>query len=440
MEFHMKKDDSEEISPRGVLERSCLELDRSFTSSTEAENSSTRTNFISGPSNCDEEKTEFKLQQLNGSHLWKNLMARHLCICLVKYCLRCFSTCTFNLPMRSIPKLHKQRSMPSKAVKSKRTPFDTNTSPIALSWRCFGYEEIKHATNNFHPDNIVGKGGYAVVYKGTLSGGHVIAVKRLAHEGAADQSEKLFLQEIGNMGHIHHPNTAPLVGFCVEGGLYLVFHFYPQGSLASVLHVSGSKVLEWSIRYKVALGTAQGLHYLHHLCQHRIIHRDIKASNILLSSDFEPQISDFGLARWLPAQWDHHSVTRIEGTFGYLSPEYFMHGIVDEKTDVFAFGVLLLEIISGRRPINASQQSLTLWATPLLKAGNINALADPKLQGTYDVHQMQHMVLTAAMCINPLAISRPSMNQVLELLSEKYCSDSSSCWNLALCRFPHPED
>ncbi|XP_057826660.2 probable receptor-like serine/threonine-protein kinase At5g57670 [Cryptomeria japonica] len=298
------------------------------------------------------------------------------------------------------------------------------------SWRCFAFDEVCGATNNFHADNLVGRGGYAEVYKGALPDGQMIAVKRLAKGNTDEQKEKEFLTELGIIGHVCHPNATSLIGCCIENGLHLIFDYYVNGSLASLLHGTRTPVLEWSIRYKVAIGTARGLHYLHKCCQRRIIHRDIKASNVLLGTDFEPQISDFGLAKWLPTQWTHHSVTPIEGTFGYLAPEYFLHGIVDEKTDVFAFGVLLLEIISGRRPIDASEKNLVSWAKPLLESGNIHELVDPRLRGQYDSHQMQRMVFTASLCIRHSAIWRPSMIEVLQLLIEGQSHETADSWKM----------
>ncbi|KAJ8459443.1 hypothetical protein OPV22_032369 [Ensete ventricosum] len=288
---------------------------------------------------------------------------------------------------------------------------------VKPSWRCFSYEEISRATNKFHPDNLVGRGGFAEVFKGSLRSGQNVAVKRLAKDGGDQQKEKEFLVELGILGHVQHPNTANLIGCCIENGLHLVFDLSCNGSLASALHSKNGRVLEWSARYKIAIGIARGLHYLHKCCRHRIIHRDIKASNVLLGADFEPQISDFGLAKWLPKQWTHHSVIPIEGTFGYLAPEYFMHGIVDEKTDVFAFGVLLLEIVTGRRPVETSKQSLLVWANPLIESGRIAALADPKLEGEYDMDQMQRVVLTASYCVRQSSIWRPPMSKVLGLLT-----------------------
>ncbi|XP_030523655.1 probable receptor-like serine/threonine-protein kinase At5g57670 [Rhodamnia argentea] len=305
---------------------------------------------------------------------------------------------------------------------------NTKTESHQPPLRCFSHEKILNATNNFHPDNMVGQGGFSEVYRGNLSNGQVIAVKRLAKDNNDENKEREFLMELGTIGHVSHPNTASLVGYCVENGLYLVFNFSENGNLASALHGKATESLEWPIRYRIALGVARGLHYLHKCCKHRIIHRDIKASNILLGPDYEPQITDFGLAKWLPNKWTHHAVIPIEGTFGYIAPEYFMHGIVDEKTDVFAFGVLLLEIVTGRRPVNSSKQNILLWAMPLMEYGNIAELADPKMEGKYDSDQLHKVVLTASYCVRQSSLLRPTMSEVLELLTNGLDSDIAKSW------------
>ncbi|XP_027072379.1 probable receptor-like serine/threonine-protein kinase At5g57670 [Coffea eugenioides] len=320
-----------------------------------------------------------------------------------------------------------------------RSPFDSsarkrndtlfNKNKQQPTFKCFPYEEIANATNNFHPENMVGQGGFSEVYRGVLSDGRTIAVKRLANDTNADK-EKEFLMELGIIGHVNHPNTASLVGCCVEKGLYLIFKFYPNGTLSSALHGKPCQSLDWPVRYRIALGVARGLHYLHKCCKHRIIHRDIKASNVLLGPDYEPQISDFGLAKWLPNKWTHHAVIPIEGTFGYLAPEYFMHGIVDEKTDVFAFGILLLEIITGRRPVDSSQQNLLLWAKPLMESGKLSELADPRLEDKYDMVQLHRLVLTASYCVRQTSIWRPSMTEVLELLTFGNDSEEARSWRI----------
>ncbi|XWS70913.1 hypothetical protein CRYUN_Cryun03dG0091300 [Craigia yunnanensis] len=166
----------------------------------------------------------------------------------------------------------------------------SNTGKEQPLMKCFSYEEISNATNNFHSDNIVGRGGYSEVYRGDLSDGRAVAVKRLAKDNKDENKEKEFLTELGIIGHVRHPNTAKLVGCCIENGLYLITSFSEKGTLASALHGKTSVSLDWPVRYKIALGVARGLHYLHKCCKHRIIHRDIKASNVLLGPDYEAQV------------------------------------------------------------------------------------------------------------------------------------------------------
>ncbi|KAJ4959058.1 hypothetical protein NE237_026169 [Protea cynaroides] len=265
------------------------------------------------------------------------------------------------------------------------------------SWRCFSYEEISYATNNFHPDNMVGKGGFAEVYRGDLSDGRTIAVKRLAKDRSKEEEkEKEFLIELGIIGHVCHPNTSHLIGCCIENGLHLIFNFSPNGTLDEGLHGSTSKSLEWTVRYKIAIGVARGLHYLHKCCKRRIIHRDIKASNVLLGPDFEPQIADFGLAKWLPTQWSHHSVVPVV----------------------------------GRRPVDSSRQSLLLWAKPLMESGDIAQLADPKLAGKYDIDQMDRLVLAASYCVRQSSIWRPSIAEVLQIIVNGHNSGVARSWTM----------
>ncbi|XP_057787163.1 probable receptor-like serine/threonine-protein kinase At5g57670 [Salvia miltiorrhiza] len=288
------------------------------------------------------------------------------------------------------------------------------------TWKCYSYDEISAATNAFSADNMVGKGGFAEVYRGVLGNGQAIAVKRLTKAENDERKEKEFLTEIGTLGHVSHPNVTSLLGCCIDNGLYLIFQFSSKGSVASLLHDEQLPTLDWKTRYKIALGTAKGIHYLHKNCPRRIIHRDIKSSNILLAADFEAQISDFGLAKWLPSQWSHHSIAPIEGTFGHLAPEYFMHGVVDEKTDVFAFGVFLLELVSGKRPVDSSHQSLHSWAKPILTRGDLKEVIDPRLGDDYNVVQLNRLAFAASLCIRASPIWRPTMSEVVEvILSEE---------------------
>lgn len=284
------------------------------------------------------------------------------------------------------------------------------------SWKNFSLPELADATDNFSPDKLIGKGGHAEVYKGCFSDGQTVAVKRITKQNKNDEDRVGdFLAELGIIAHINHPNAAKLIGFSADNGLHLVLQYLPHGSLATALHGS-QDCLEWKVRIKVAIGVAEGLHYLHSDCHRRIIHRDITASNILLTEDFEPQISDFGLAKWLPENWVNHVVSPIEGTFGYMAPEYFMHGIIDEKTDVFAFGVLLLELITGRRAVDSSRQSLVIWAKPLLEKNDIKAIADPRLGDAYDTDEMKRVMSAAGNCIHHVANNRPTMKKVIQIL------------------------
>ncbi|KAI4344374.1 hypothetical protein L6164_011608 [Bauhinia variegata] len=352
-----------------------------------------------------------------------------------------FSTRVSSITDTSLPpKVNKRRKpkSPFRIIASLlASPFRRKSRTISKNQKqqpllkCFSYLEISTATRDFSQDNLVGKGGYSEVYRGDLRNGQSIAVKRLAKDNNDPNKEKEFLMELGVIGHVCHPNTATLVGYCIEHGLYLIFNYSQNGNLATALHGKTGNSLEWPIRYKIAIGVARGLHYLHKCCQRRIIHRDIKASNVLLSPDYEPQITDFGLAKWLPNKWTHHAVIPIEGTFGYLAPEYFMHGIVDEKTDVYAFGILLLEIVTGRRPVDSSKQNLLLWAKPLMESGNIAELADPRLEGKYDEEQLYTLVLTASYCVKQPATWRPPMSEVLELLtSNKHSEAGRKSWRI----------
>nr|GME08145.1 receptor-like cytosolic serine/threonine-protein kinase RBK2 [Ipomoea batatas] len=272
-------------------------------------------------------------------------------------------------------------------------------------WKNFSLSEIEIATNNFHHENLIGKGGYAEVHKGRLRDGKLVAVKHLTR-GSPEERIGDFLSELGIMAHLNHPNTTKLIGYGVEGGYYLVLELSPHGSLASMLH---------GIRYVAALDFS--LSYC-------LFFLSIYLSAVFTVSKQKPgwyiryKICDFGLAKWLPERWTHLTVLKFDGTFGYLAPEFLMHGIVNEKTDVFAFGVLLLELITGRRALDYSQQSLVMWAKPLLKKKRIRELADPSLGDDYNLLQMNLMVLAASLCVQHSSIKRPRISQASSATSE----------------------
>ncbi|GMI89990.1 hypothetical protein like AT5G18910 [Hibiscus trionum] len=315
-----------------------------------------------------------------------------------------------------IPKFTRKKSkrIRDDIVPLPSTELDPDAFNFKASWKNYSLAELQAATHYFSRENLIGEGGYAEVYKGEVEDGNIVAIKKLTR-GSPEEMTMDFLSELGIIVHVDHPNIAKLIGYGVEGGMHLVLQLSPNGSLASLLYGPKEK-LNWRLRFKIAVGTAEGLCYLHEGCQRRIIHKDIKAANILLAEDFTAQIADFGLAKWLPDQWTHHTVSKVEGTFGYLPPEFFMYGIVNEKTDVFAYGVLLLELITGRQAVNSSQQSLVMWAKPLIKGNKIKELVDPSLGDGYDLDQMNRVIAIASICIHQDAVNRPEMNQVVAIL------------------------
>ncbi|XP_077231790.1 protein kinase STUNTED-like [Tasmannia lanceolata] len=285
--------------------------------------------------------------------------------------------------------------------------------------RLFSYQELMSATSNFSPERLIGKGGSSQVYKGCLPDGKELAVKILKQ---CEDALKEFVLEIEIITTLHHNNIISLFGFCFDDNkLLLVYDFLSRGSLEENLHgKKDNHLLGWGERYKVALGVAKALDYLHSGSAQPVIHRDVKSSNVLLSDDFEPQLSDFGLATWASKSSSHITCSDVAGTFGYLAPEYFMYGKVNDKIDVYAFGVVLLELLSGRKPISneypKGQESLVMWAMPILRSGKVKQLLDPSLGHQYDNDQTEKMVLAASLCIRRAPRFRPRMALILKLL------------------------
>ncbi|KAM0887996.1 hypothetical protein ACQ4PT_028599 [Festuca glaucescens] len=217
----------------------------------------------------------------------------------------------------------------------------------ATNIQLFSYEEIKRATNNLDPINKLGRGGFGTVYKGTFGDGTAFAAKVLSSE--SEQGIREFLTEIESIAEAKHGNLVRLLGCCVEKeNRILIYEYAENNSLDHALKASGATDLTWSVRSAICIGTAKGLSYLHEEHGPNIVHRDVKASNVLLDRNYSPKIGDFGLAKLFPDNVTHVS-TRVVGTTGYLAPEYFVHGQLTKKADVYSFGVLVLEIISGRR-------------------------------------------------------------------------------------------
>ncbi|CAH2076841.1 unnamed protein product [Thlaspi arvense] len=295
----------------------------------------------------------------------------------------------------------------------------------------FTYDELSIATEGFSESNLLGQGGFGYVHKGVLPGGKEVAVKSL--KLGSGQGEREFQAEVEIISRVHHRHLVSLVGYCISGGKrLLVYEFLPNNTLEFHLHGKGRPVLDWPIRVKIALGSARGLAYLHEDCHPRIIHRDIKAANILLDFSFETQVADFGLAKLSQDNYTHVS-TRVMGTFGYLAPEYASSGKLSDKSDVFSFGVMLLELITGRPPVDLTgemEDSLVDWARPVcLKAaqdGDYSQLADPRLETNYDQQEMARMASCAAAAIRHSARRRPKMSQIVRALEGDVSMDDLS--------------
>ncbi|CAJ1932176.1 unnamed protein product [Sphenostylis stenocarpa] len=297
------------------------------------------------------------------------------------------------------------------------TPSDPGGLGHSRSW--FSYEELIKATNGFSSQSLLGEGGFGCVYKGLLPDGREIAVKQLKIGGG--QGEREFKAEVEIISRIHHRHLVSLVGYCIEDNRrLLVYDYVPNNTLYFHLHGEGQPVLEWANRVKIAAGAARGLAYLHEDCNPRIIHRDIKSSNILLDFNCEAKVSDFGLAK-LALDANTHITTRVMGTFGYVAPEYASSGKLTEKSDVYSFGVVLLELITGRKPVDVSQplgdESLVEWARPLLShaidSEELTSLADPRLEKNYVESELYCMIEVAAACVRHSASKRPRMGQVV---------------------------
>lgn len=278
------------------------------------------------------------------------------------------------------------------------------------------------ATNGFSDANLLGQGGFGFVHKGVLPNGTEVAVKQL--RDGSGQGEREFQAEVEIISRVHHKHLVSLVGYCISGvNRLLVYEFVPNNTLEFHLHGRGRPTLDWPTRLKIALGSAKGLAYLHEDCHPKIIHRDIKASNILLDLRFEAKVADFGLAKFT-SDTNTHVSTRVMGTFGYLAPEYAASGKLTEKSDVFSFGVMLLELITGRRPVSSRQapmdDNLVDWARPLMtkafEDGNHDALVDPRLGSEYNDNEMARMIACAAACVRHSSRRRPRMGQVVRAL------------------------
>ncbi|KAJ0804137.1 putative protein kinase RLK-Pelle-DLSV family [Helianthus annuus] len=296
---------------------------------------------------------------------------------------------------------------------------------IDLQTGKFTQRKLAYATNNFNPSNKLGEGGFGAVYQGRLSDGTIIAVKQLS--STSRQGAREFVNEIGVITALRHPNLVRLYGCCVEGNSKsLVYEYMENNSLTHTLlgddQVKKS-MLTWPVRFNILIGIARGLTYLHEESDLRIIHRDVKASNILLDENFNAKISDFGLAK-LNDDGNTHINTRIVGTKGYMAPEYAMRGHLTPKADVFSFGILALEIVSGiscNKYFSYETETETSinvfdWAWLLHQKGNLLELVDPDLRPEYSSEEALRVIHIAFLCTKTSAFARPTMSQTLSVL------------------------
>ncbi|XP_073145441.1 inactive protein kinase SELMODRAFT_444075-like [Henckelia pumila] len=340
----------------------------------------------------------------------------------------------------------KYKVSPPMILKQRRKPIRQRSSDVpALCITCgmkteldskkYNYSEIQLATNNFSSDNLLGEGGYGRVYKGELKDGQQIAAK--VRKEASTQGFSEFHSEVYVLNFARHKNIVMLLGYCCKENLnILVYEYICNNSLDWHLFDNPNQILEWHRRHAIAIGTATGLRFLHEECRGSpIIHRDVRPSNILITHDFVPMLADFGLAKWTTNVDDIQ--TRILGTLGYLAPEYAENGIVSVRTDVYAFGIVLIQLISGRKAVDLTredyQPSLRQWALSLIQKLALHELADPRLGESYNTHQLYHMARTAYLCLQTDPEMRPSMAEVLRLLE----GDNNNIHRLTEQFIPH---
>ncbi|KAK6134934.1 hypothetical protein DH2020_031312 [Rehmannia glutinosa] len=275
----------------------------------------------------------------------------------------------------------------------------------------YSYKDLQKATYNF--TTLIGQGAYGSVYKAQMSTGETVAVKVLATD--SKQGEKEFQTEVMLLGRLHHRNLVNLVGYCAEKHQHILIYVYmSRGSLASHLYGEKLEPLNWELRIQIALDVARGLEYLHDGAVPPVIHRDIKSSNILLDQSMRARVSDFGLSR---EEMVNKQASNIRGTFGYLDPEYISTRSFTKKSDVYSYGVLLFELIAGRNPLQGLMEHVELAAMNTEGKVGWEEIGDPRLDGKFDVEELNEMAALAHKCVNRLPRKRPSMRDIVPVLS-----------------------
>ncbi|PKA51819.1 putative leucine-rich repeat receptor-like protein kinase [Apostasia shenzhenica] len=294
---------------------------------------------------------------------------------------------------------------------------DSSGAPQLKGARWFSFDELKKSTNNFSEANEIGSGGYGKVYKGIISTGDVVAIKR-AQQGST-QGGLEFKTEIELLSRVHHKNLVGLVGFCFEKGeQMLVYEYIPNGTLRENLMGRGGRQLDWLCRLKIALGSARGLAYLHELANPPIIHRDVKSANILLDETLHAKVSDFGLSKLVSDSRKGHISTQVKGTLGYLDPEYYMTQQLTEKSDVYSFGVIMLELITAKQPIEKGRYIVREVRTALSKKDEehygLTELIDPTIRAAMNPIGFKRFVELALQCLEESTVNRPTMNKIVK--------------------------
>ncbi|CAN6582832.1 unnamed protein product [Malus baccata var. baccata] len=292
---------------------------------------------------------------------------------------------------------------------------NTNLEGLAFPKR-FAYEELAAATNGFANDVRLGQGGSGQVYKGMLKDlGCAVAVKRIFAE--SEHHEKIFVNEVKILSRLIHRNLVQFIGWCHEQGeCLLVYAYMPNGSLDT--HLFGHRaVLQWDFRFKIALGLASALHYLHEDVEQCVLHRDIKSANVLLDDEFSTKLGDFGIAKLMDPRF-RTQTTGVVGTFGYMAPEYEKGGRASKESDMFSFGVVALELACGRRTFHDGELDVPLvsWVWQLYLAGNLLYAADERLDSNLDINEMECLLIAGLWCTNPDNKERPKAGQVMNVL------------------------
>ncbi|VVB08978.1 unnamed protein product [Arabis nemorensis] len=283
----------------------------------------------------------------------------------------------------------------------------------------FDFKTLEKATGGFKDSNVIGEGGFGCVYKACLDSNAKAAVKKI--ENVSQEAKREFQNEVELLSRIQHSNIISLLGSGSEiNSSYIIYELMEKGSLEEQLHgTSRGSALTWHMRMKIALDTARGLEYLHEHCRPPVIHRDLKSSNILLDSSFNAKISDFGLAVSVGVHGKNN--IKLSGTLGYVAPEYLLDGKLTDKSDVYAFGVVLLELLLGRRPVEkltpAQCRSLVTWAMPqLTDRSKLPNIVDPVIKDTMDLKHLYQVAAMAVLCVQPEPSYRPLITDVLHSL------------------------